>query len=518
MLHVRDLFGLSFGTVPANYRGHMYWSKLFPALAITVLALPMVACGPSGDEPMTKPEEFQLLQPKLESIAPSAIKLGDTVRVFGSDFIEDKDGQMGLLLDGEFIDSDGDTHKFVGEIDVIVVNPSVAEFQFEEIFFHPNRDEIGTWRGNAVLVNRAPSTDDTGDNESWSTDQTVSLRVEPSMMLSRLGSADDTNCGSVSSGTNSNHNIALGFRALGFGEASPEKPWTVRMSFVTPELMVRYVVPGAFDFWPINGPLDDEVSSLAEKGNHRVEFKVDSGDSILLDPTTTARTVKVSPAVTIGQDQYSEVILGAMVAGVAPEGGKSNLNVVVEVSTDDGRVLRRVMSMDIWSELELGLWSGKERIAERYEPHAVSGCIPGGLIGGDLTYSEGETLARARAINVKWNAGVSSSLGFSGGLPVASVSGEQGWTQSFGIDTSETVTSSSHTAQNLKIQLLPSYFGMSYRQIERLERDVDVIYHNACGQSGIVGKATLSNWNFAFDVTQDKVCAPATNLPPAEVF
>jgi hypothetical protein len=59
---------------------------------------------------------------------------------------------------------------------------------------------------------------------------------------------------------------------------------------------------------------------------------------------------------------------------------------------------------------------------------------------------------------------------------------------------------------------------MSYRQLERLERRVDVIYHNACGQSGAVGEAELTNWNFAFDVAQGKTCPPPSNLPPAEVF
>ena len=475
------------------------------------------ACGPDGSEE-TEPG-FVLLQPKLDSVAPNALTLGDTVTVIGTDFIEPEDGAMYLLLDGEYTDSDGVAHDFTGEIQLEVKNSSIAEFTFEEIFFHPSRDKIGTWRGVAALVSRAPNNDDiTAEDESWSTDKDVTLRVEPSVMLSRLRSADDSSCAAVTFATNSNNNIELGFKAIGFGEASPEQPWKVRMSFVSPEVSVRYVVPDAFDFWPINGPLDDNVSTLVGEGTHRVEFEIDSGDNVIIDPTRTARRVKVSPPVTIGQQQYSEVVLGTLLAGEAGEGGKTTANFVVEVTTQDGRSLRRLVTMDIWSEIEIGVWNGAEQVAERYEAHAVSGCIPGGQIGRQLTYSEGETETRDRSIDVKWNASVASGLGFTVGVSAFGLSSSQTWTQSFGVDVTEGISSSTSTQQNISVQLLPGYFGMSYRQLERLERKVDVIYHNACGKSGTVGEAELTNWNFAFDVAQGGSCPPPTNLPPAEVF
>jgi hypothetical protein len=338
------------------------------------------------------------------------------------------------------------------------------------------------------------------------------------MMLTRLRTADNASCSAVTASTTVDQNIELGFKAIGFGEASPERPWTVKMNFVTPELQVRYVVPDAFDFWPINGPLNDTVSTLAAPGTQRVEFDVDSGDTVILDPTKTARTVRVAPAVTIGQDVYNEVVLGSMIAGNPEQGSNSTVNFVLEVTTEDGRSLRRVASIDVWSEVEIGLWDGSERLAERYEAHAVSGCVPGGQIGRNLTYSEGESVTRERTVDVKWNAEVASKLGFSTGISSTNISGEQGWTQSFGIDISEAISSSSYSDQNISVQLLPGHFGMSYRQLERLERTVDVIYHNACGASGVVGEAELTNWNFAFDIAQGKECPPPTNLPEAQVY
>ncbi len=484
-------------------------------LSLTVATV--TGCGPEEDAP--DPDGFELLEPRLDSIAPNALTLGDTVKVLGADFIASADGNLALLMDGDYVDSEGVSYPFVGEIQLDVINPSVAEFSFEEIFFHPNKDKIGTWTGTATLVNRRPNNDDImADRERWSNDKTLSLRVEPSIMLSRMRSADDVGCPEVSRATNSDNNIELGFKAIGFGVASPEQPWKVRMSFSSPEVKVRYVIPDAFDFWPINGPLDDTVSTLVADGSHRVEFDMESGDQVILDPTTTARTVRVSPPVTIGQDSYSEVILGSLLAGDASEGGKTTANFVLEVTADDGRTLRRLVSMDIWAEIELGVWSGAERIVERYEAHAVSGCIPGGEIGRTLSYSESETITQSRSIDIKWNAGVSSTLGFQVGISSTNVSSNQGWSQSFGVDISESISSSTSMGQNITVQLLPGFFGMSYRQLERLERVVDVIYHNACGQSGIVGEGQLVNWNFAFDIAQGGECPPPSNLPSPELF
>lgn len=485
--------------------------------AVASISLGLAACGPTGDEPVE--EGFVLLQPSLDSVSPTAITLGDTIKVLGSDFIGRENGNLFLFLDGDYVDSEGQSHYFEGEVQLDVINPSVAEFTLEEIFFHPSGDKIGTWRGIAALVNRAPRHDDLSDDiESWSKDKEIDLRIEPSVLITQLRSADDPSCAPVTAATTADQNIQLGFKVIGFGEATPERPWTVRISFVTPELQVRYVVPDAFDFWPISGPLNDTVSTPAAPGAHRVEFEVDSGTTVLLDPTKTARKVRVAPAVTIGQDVYSEVVLGSMLAGAVDEGGKSTVNFIVELSAGDGRILRRLVHMDVWSEIEIGLWDGAEKLVERYEAHAVSGCIPGGQIGRSLTYSEGESVTRARAVNVKWNGEISSKLGLSIGISSSSLSSEQTWTQSFGIDISESISSASHTAQDLSVQLLPSYFGVSFRQLERLERSVDVIYHNACGRSGVVGEAELTNWNFAFDIAQGNECPPPTNLPPAEVF
>ena len=94
--------------------------------SLLALSLTLVACGPAADDAMEE-EGFVLLQPKLDSIAPSAITLGETVTVVGADFIAPEDGTLALLLDGDYVDSEGQSHPFEGEIELRVLNASKKE-------------------------------------------------------------------------------------------------------------------------------------------------------------------------------------------------------------------------------------------------------------------------------------------------------------------------------------------------------------------------------------------------------
>lgn len=499
-------------------------------LASFVLGAVLLAGGcASGDGDSLPPDgdDYVLSMPTLEAIAPTQIALGDTVKVFGENFVPKQHGTLGLYLDGEYVDADGNVHPFEGEVQLEVQNSSVAEFPFEQIFFHPSQNEIGTWRGTAMLVNRMPSADDiNSDEELWSEDRDVSLRVLPSVLIHRLRSADSSNCALVTSATNSEHNIELGFKALGLGEASPENPWEVRVSFVSPEVTAYFVTPDLFDdgipVWPL-GDLehDQSVASLASPGNHRISFDMTSGNTVTLDPTRTARKVSINPPITIGQQVLGEVYLGKVAAGPIEFGGKSTANFLVEVFTSDGRELRRVISMDVFSEFEIGFWDGDERLAQRYTPHATSGCVtcsPNGPIC-TVEYSEGESLSRSRSISVRWDSNVQQSLGFqAGNFNILQANASQSWSQSFGVDINEQVTSESHENRSVSVQVIPSFAAMSYRQLERMERTVDVIYHNECGASGVVGQAVLTNWNFGFEVATGEDCPPGTNLPPAQTW
>jgi len=477
---------------------------------VGLAGLSACAMGTSDEEMETG---FVLVAPTLESIQPDQVVLGDDIKIFGENFIPKEHGVMGLHLEGLYLDSDGREHSFSREVPLEVLNDAVAELRFEELFFHPTGDRIGTWRGTATLVNR------TTDDELWSDEHEETIRVGPSIRLDRLRSADAGTCDSVTSGTNSGHNIELGFQVIGLGEATPGSPWDVRISFVAPDVEVRYVAPNSFSTWPID--LTSAVVTPGEPGYQRMETTMESGDTVVLDPSTTARTLKINPPVTIGQEVHEEVVLGMLRAGDVEFGGMKAASFLIEVTTPSG-TLRRQADFEIWSEFEIGFWNGTERLAERYDPQATSGCTPGQKIGRDLRYSEREAEKRGRKVEVLWATEVEQKLGAKHGIQTiwasATAEGKLSWTSKFGISVEEAVTSVNQSGQALSVFVLPGHYGMSYRQLERLERTVGVVYHNECGASGWVADAVLTNWNFGFDVAQDLGCPPTTTLPPAEVF
>jgi hypothetical protein len=461
-------------------------------------------------------EEVPLAVPTLDGLAPTEVVLGDEIKLLGSNFPDRRAATMSLRLSGVYHDAGGDDHDFDGEFPVVVDNPSVATFVMEDLWFSPGRDEIGTFSGTAELVVARPDAE--GGGEVVSRPLEVDVRILPSIRIDRLR-AVDRGCAEKTSSTTANTEIELRASALGIGEASASRPWRIKLSFLAPQIAVRYVVPGAYDFWPIDGPISDTISATAPDGASSLSFNLQAGRSVQLDPTRIEHRVKISPPVTIGQNLHDEVVVQRVATGPVAFLGHQYATFVVEMDPGDGRVLRRHVSLAVWNELEVGLWDGDERLLRRFSPEATSGCIPGGALGIDLSYTEGESISRSRSVGFRWDASAASSLGFNIGPSIAAqLNGNQNWSESFGVDVNESVSSEMHSSQNIQVRVLPSYYGVSYRQLEHLERDVDIRYHNVCGASGVVGQATLTNWNFGFDVATGDACPPPSNLPPAESF
>jgi hypothetical protein len=124
---------------------------------------------------------------------------------------------------------------------------------------------------------------------------------------------------------------------------------------------------------------------------------------------------------------------------------------------------------------------------------------------------------------MRWDVSVANSLGIMGSLGAwnpyqVSANAQTTWSSTFGMDVSEAITTDSHRSLNVTAHVLPSFYGLCYRQLSRYEREVDVVYHNACGASAVVGTAVLEDWGWGFDVATGPECAPPSNLPSAATF
>src|SRR5262245_19682814 len=82
---------------------------LLIATAMSAGCAPAVSGGPNPDDPNNpgEPVTYELKQPTLINIAPTEVSLGEEVKVFGKDFIDDKHGELRLHYKGSYRNAAG---------------------------------------------------------------------------------------------------------------------------------------------------------------------------------------------------------------------------------------------------------------------------------------------------------------------------------------------------------------------------------------------------------------------------
>ncbi len=476
----------------------------------------------------TTPEP-ELETPTLVAIAPEAFAVGEEVQIVGQDFPVEDVGHMALQLTGNFVDEQGETHAYDGEVPVIVENAGIAKFEFgPNVWFAPTGDRIGVFTGSARLTARkGPIGDDTAE-EKVSASTEVNLTVKPSIIVDQLRSSDGA-CSATTEGTIANANINLGLRAIGMGSATIARPILFRIGFSSPVVKAQFIRNEIHPVWPFNPSTDRYAES--KDGNVTLEHSLQSGTTLNMDPRSREMRFRVSPEVQIGPEYVSDITLLRLFAGPLAGPGTASVTFFVEAEDADGTKASRFVKWKVFNEAEIQPFSGQERIMERSTVEQTCGCISGGDIGRDFSYIEGSSKTLTRAVSVRWDLNAGQSMGLQAGVQVgtgvasplsfgvnASASFNAQWSQTFGTDSSETVSSETHMNLMLNAHIIPTLFGTCYRQTERLERDVNILYHNACGVAAPIGTATMTDWNFGFDVATGTECPPPTNLPPAQLF
>ncbi|MCP4448414.1 MAG: hypothetical protein GY811_24190 [Myxococcales bacterium] len=457
--------------------------------------------------------------PTIDMVTPGAMALGDTVQVFGSDFLPNEYGSTRLLLSGTYTDDTGATHDYEGEIALDVKNISVASFIFDDLMFIPSRDRIGRFVGQATVISElaeAYRVDDV-QSERRSEELSVSLKVEPSLGIVQLRSVSEDGCAAITKGSIGDQELALSMRAVGMAEATTEEPIRFRISFQSPTMKVVYLKDQGYGIWPTDiSSLNENLVKEATEGASRFDVEITEGNHLDLDPTWRKDKVKVSPAIQIGDETVSEVLLGRFSTG-ATEGSSTVAGILVEATHPDGTVITRQIAYDVKEEWEVHNYDQNMRLMERSDPVPVSGCFSGGDIGRDLTYTEGSSITQSRSLSFRWDQNVANTLGLTAGvgglLPYQiSANASTTFSETFGIDVNETVSSESHIGINFSARIIPGFYGTCYRQVDRIEREVDVTYNNACGRAGVIGQTILTDWNFGFDIATGPSCDAPSDL------
>jgi hypothetical protein len=492
---------------------------------LAIVAALVVGCASGAGSEELPPEgtvlteSYELRRPTIEAVSPSEIALGDRLQVFGRDFVHPDHGSLRLVLTGTFHTAAGDEVAYDREHVLEVQNGSLAELAFEEL---PVDGAIGTFYGSARLVARADveAVNAPVGTEKQSAQIATTLTVLPSIEVTTLRSVDSDDCPAVTPGTNAGSELAFGVRVVGLGEGTPDARLSIRVGFVSPALAVTYVKDDVYSSWPLDWHpgLHDTVAMDAPAGRNTMSFELESGDSIELDPRSGPIHTTVSPPISIRNEPQSEVLLGRMLTG-AVEAGLGPMTVSFFVEADRaGQTASRVVDLRVQSEFEVKPFDGSQRLVERYAPEIPAGqcgsCLPGGDIGRDINYTEGESASRTKSVSMRWDVNTANSVGLTAGHMVyAQAQLNSTWSSTFGTDVSEAVTTEEHRSLNIQAHVLPTFYGLCYRQLSRYEKTVDVTYHGECGSSAVVGQAVLTDWGWGFDVATGPECPPTTNLP-----
>ena len=504
-----------------------------PSAALAaLLATHLAACavsysdvdGPDDGRQPHPDDNYQLETPELVTVTPGQVSVGDRVQLYGSRFVDPAHGKLRAHFQGAFQTTEGGSLPYEGDVDVDYVNQGVADFEFgPNVMFSPTGDTLGLFNGTVTISNVR------GDDQRTSNGHSVSMQAVSSILVDVFRAADDVGCSSVTKATVANTNLAIKLRALGV-EASPSDPVTYTVEFLSPQANVQYIRTEWFNQWP-----PSTLSYIGQAPPGASSFTAKSTDGTLeIDPTRVPLQVDVSPPIEIGQQLFSEATIYRLMTGALEGGGQGGVTFAITASNSQ-EVARRVVAMQVYNEADLTTYDGNQRLVERFAPEQVSACFSGGDIGRDLTYTEGTSESRTRNVSFRWDINIANSVGLTigGGVhlgtgiaaPIsagidtrADRSYNDTFSKTFGVDVSQSITTERHMGQNFTAHILPSLFGACYRQTERIERIVGIVYHNKCGVSAEIGKAVLTDWNSGFDVATGPVCAPESNLPPAQVF
>ncbi|MEE8409654.1 MAG: hypothetical protein V3T05_08615 [Myxococcota bacterium] len=415
-----------------------------------VAAALISGCGGPGNVALSleqpDPSLAPLEAPSIRLVSPPVWKAGEVVTVLGAGFVPQERGYQVVRLDGEFVEDGGQSRRVAMSVRAEFRNAGRIEFVFEPAF---PPDGFGYDIGQFVGLITAANADDV-ETSPPSEPLDAAFDVGPSLIIWGLA-PEGAPCGNGprADAALDGQLMLLDLEAIGLTPATAYTPLDFSVSYV--------------DF-------DNNIREITDK-------------------------------LTGGRSTRFEIVAGPLPYGQVQGGMHLNIEVV------DGHGERRVrvLSLDIARDYSVA-YDGNTRLAELMAPIQVSGCLPGGEYGRNVSYTASESESRSRSV------GYNASIGVD--LWVFNVG--------FGINVTETVSSNQSQSLSLSGTILPGQYGVFYRQTQRVERLGYIMKRNRCGEETVVGDARVTDWNWAPDlaITANGSCPPAppSNLPQAQVI
>ena len=465
-----------------------------------VLLMVAAACGGPEEDltlpPAATPPAWVNVKPSLLMTSPSSLAVGDTLSVYGKDFVNQAHGTVVIRFKGTFYDANGSTSAVDYQAKAKLENSGKITWNmWPNVVFSRTGDKLGRFVGSLTVLNQ-------GNDGSlkYSDALPVGLNIKPSI-IPRVARPMNSGCASVVSHTLENQAMAFTMEAIGIRAATKDNPLTFYWTFRAEQWKV------AFDYGTGMNP--DSV--FPKQGFFVIEDRITSGRvSTISDGGPKNFLLKV------GSDLWGSTRLKELKTGKIPSAGNNmpiSANVLVVDATNNKQV-RVTLDMTIHRKAELD-YRGETKIAQRFPAQRVSGCIPGQDIGRDVTYSEGSHESRSRAISFNWNVGVGGNI-----APIPSNPFALGINFNVGFGVNINAQVSSDTSKSLQISghILPGEYGSFYRQTTKWHRIGKIVVYTQCGQSYHAGNAIVSDWTFTPELATGTSCPPPSQLPKAQTF
>lgn len=279
---------------------------------------------------------------RIRAFSTSAASLGTVIDAYGEGLPDPSDGQLALIFEGVFRRDDGATEDVALEVPTRRVDGGTLRwdgFGPYSVPFTRTGDRLGELDGT-VRVRWVTAEGETVDAAATTP---VRLRVLPSIVV-RSFQPRAASCAEPV------------LRALGG---------------------VPYVL---------------EVEAVGfEPSRYTYTFTVPS-----LGVADSIRHVGVGPRDRVGDD-------GSILLPEVPDGSRAyGLIVSVQARGADGTEHQTLFALGVHRPMEV-YYDGHVDVAELHAPAPVSGCIPGGVTGRVVEYTESESETRSRSYAVDWN-------------------------------------------------------------------------------------------------------------------
>ncbi len=303
----------------------------------------LAVVGWSGCGAEVPPGAGEAPAPRVVALSTYEASLGSLVEVYGEGFVSPDVARSFLVFEGRFVDEGGAESPVSLVTEASYVNPGTLRWERFGPFRVPfgSGQRIGRFEGTVGV--RLELHD--GSRVEPRERLPLSFRVAPSLVVEEL-QPTRASCAGPAKRALGGAPYRMTVRALGFVPAS------FTYTIASPSLGLDRVVQ-------VRHAAEGPVDVVGERGDFR--FPEVPGDM----PYYRAQ-------------------------------------VAVEAVGTDGVTRRNVFAIGVRRPIEV-YYNGNVRVAEFYAPQPVSGCIPGGEAGRDVTYNESRSDTRRRRTAVNWN-------------------------------------------------------------------------------------------------------------------